>query len=198
MCSYRCFYSATEKPKKLIKKPTGFDQFESVLKGRYYANQILWGGKLSKQLKNSILAEIKKNNTSLFTQEIILSLIIKSNFVFLSELYDSFYEEIFEFDRWTSKTRVVISLLASAVINIENDNLIMAKKNLDMIDIDKTEMGYHEFLSLFYNLIGMKISYHQKDLAKNKITFKNIEHLVNKTGFKRFTIQSTNFICEYN
>lgn len=198
MYSYRCFYSATEKPKKLIKKPTGFDQFESVLKGRYYANQILWGGKLSKQLKNSILAEIKKNNTSLFTQEIILSLIIKSNFVFLSELYDSFYEEIFEFDRWTSKTRVVISLLASAVINIENDNLIMAKKNLDMIDIDKTEMGYHEFLSLFYNLIGMKISYHQKDLAKNKITFKNIEHLVNKTGFKRFTIQSTNFICEYN
>jgi len=196
MYSYRCFYSAREKPKKIINKPMGFNQFESVLKGRYYANQILWSGKLSKQLKNSILTEIKKNNTSLFTQEIILSLIIKSHFDFLSKLYDTFYEEIFEFDRWTSKTRIMISLLASALINIENKNLTMAIKNLEMIDVEKVEMGYYEFLSLFLNLIKMKISYHQKDFINNKNANDNLKCFVNMTGFKRFMIESKNFVYE--
>jgi hypothetical protein len=193
MYSYKYFYTAKEKTEYLIKKPKEFNQFQSVLKGRYYANQILWNSKLSKNIKTSILKEIKKNNTSLFTQEIILSLIIKSHFGFLSELYDSFYEEIFEFDRWTSKTRIVISLLASALINIENKNLTMAIKNIDMIDIEKVEMGYYEFLSLFLNLIKMKISYHQKDFINNKIASENLKHLVKKTGFKRFMIESKNF-----
>jgi len=67
-----------------------------------------------------------------------------------------------------------------------------------MINIDKTEMGYHEFLSLFFYIIGMKISYYKNDHAKNKIYFENIKYLANKTGFKRFMIQSTDFICEYN
>lgn len=196
MNSYKYFYTAKEKTEKFIEKPQEFNHFESVLKGRYYANQILWSSKLSKHVKTSILKEIKKNNTSLFTQEIILSLIIKSHIDFLSELYNSFYEEIFEFDRWTSKTRIVISLLASALINIENNNLTMAIKNLDMIEIEKVEMGYYEFLSLFLNLIKMKISYHQKDFINNKNASDNLKCLVNKTGFKRFMIESKNFTYE--
>jgi hypothetical protein len=193
MYSYKCFYTGKEKTEYLIKKPKEFNQFESVLKGRYYANQILWSSKLTKHIKTSILKEIKKNNTSLFTQEIILSLIIKSHIDFLSELYNSFYEEIFEFDRWTSKTRIMISLLASALINIENKNLTMAIKNLDMIDIEKVEMGYYDFISLFFELITMKISQYQKDSYQNKIASENLKYLVKKTGFKRFIIESKNF-----
>lgn len=193
MYSYKYFYTAKEETEYLIKKPKGFNQFESILKGRYYANQILWSTKLSERLKTNILEEIRKNNTSLFIQEIILSLIIKSHLGFLSTLYNSYYEEIFEFDRWTSKTRIVISLLASAVINIENKHLRMAKENLEMIDIEKIEMGYHDFISLFFELITMKISQHQEDSYRNKIASENLKGLVNKTGFKMFMIQSKNF-----
>jgi hypothetical protein len=87
----------------------------------------------------------------------------------------------------------MISLLASALINIENKNLTMAIKNLDMIDIEKVEMGYYDFISLFYELITMKISQYQKDSYQNKIASENLKYLVKKTGFKRFIIESKNF-----
>ena len=50
-----------------------------------------------------------------------------------------------------------------------------------------------DFISLFFELITMKISQHQEDSYRNKIASENLKGLVNKTGFKRFMIQSKNF-----
>ena len=67
---------------------------------------------------------------------------------------------------------------------------------LDMIDIEKVEMGYYDFISLFFELTTMKISQYQKDSYQNKIASENLKYLVKKTGFKRFMIESKNFTYE--
>ena len=191
MLSYWQFYSGGKMTNKVM-KPGLFDSFNPVLKGRYFGYQILWTNDFN--LTSEVFREIKKNDTSLFTQEIILSLIIKSDYKTLTSLYNLYYEDIFEFDRWTTKTRITIALLASAIINWNNKSLKIATANLEMIELEKIEMGYYEYLSLFYELVSMMITYANSDYDENKRAHINLKKLVKKTGFKIFLSKSSAFI----
>jgi len=63
-----------------------------------------------------------------------------------------------------------------------------------MIELEKIEMGYYEYLSLFYELVSMMITYANSDYGENKRAHINLKKLVKKTGFKIFLSKSSAFI----
>ena len=135
--------------------------------------------------------ECKKNKNSVykvsfFLEEIIPSLIFKKNFAFLNELVDAFYEEILEMDRWSSKTGQALSLIAMANLNIEKDNLTIAQINLNLVELEKVELSYSDYVSLFYYQTKLKISYLKNIKDDNKKIKSILEDIIQKTKFTKF------------
>jgi hypothetical protein len=63
---------------------------------------------------------------------------------------------------------------------------IIAKRNLDLIELDKVEIGYYEYLSLFYYLTQLKISFSEKNKTTNELSKKHLNLFIKKTKFIRF------------
>ena len=70
---------------------------------------------------------------------------------------DKYYEQIFEMDRWSSQSTISNYLIGLANVNIYKGNLKTAKINLELIELDKVELGYTDFLTLFYYLTYIRL-----------------------------------------
>ncbi|MEN8745181.1 MAG: hypothetical protein ABF284_01265 [Polaribacter sp.] len=190
---YWKFYSSKKYLHIEIKKPAQFETFHRVLQGRYYAYLLLKSESRNSDVEKKIIFSCKKSiqNKSIYEisyllEEIIPSLIFKKNFTFLNELVNTFYEEILETDRWSSKTGHALSLIAMANLNIEKDNLTIAQINLNLVELEKVELSYSDYVSLFYYQTKLKISYLKNVKDDNKKIQLIIENLIQKTKFTKF------------
>ena len=190
---YWKFYSSKKYHHIEITKPASFEAFHPVLQGRYYAYSLLKSEGRDSSIENKIIfyckKSIKKNSIyeiSFLLEEIIPSLIFKKNFDFLAELVDEFYEEILEMDRWSSKTGHALSLIAMANLNIQKDNLTMAQINLNLVELEKVELSYSDYVSLFYYQAKLQITYLKDAKENNKKTKLILENLIEKTKFTKF------------
>jgi hypothetical protein len=184
---YKRFYSENTDYQDIeIFKPIGFSDFYSVLKGRYYGYCILKSKSVSKTLKNDILKECTTIRVSFFLEEIIPALLIKNEYEFLKLILDTYYEELFESDVWSSTTTSAIYLIGLSNSNWHAKSYSRAKRNLELVQLELVEIGYYDYLSLLYYYTKLKISFSEKAIEINRNALKNIKLHVKKTGFKLF------------
>jgi hypothetical protein len=176
-----------------IKVPNEFKSFHPVLKGRYLAYLIYSAKIIDAKLTRYILQEIKENQVSFLSLEIVAALIFKEGYQLLSLIFDKYYEDIFEAVSWNSKTHNVINLIGLAQVNWYNQNLSSAKKNLELVELFKVELAYFDYFSIFYYLTQLKISYTEKDLALNTIAKAQLEKHIAKTQFIVFQEQAVSY-----
>jgi hypothetical protein len=186
MYKYKSFYIDNLNLPLDIKKPKEFDSFHYTLKGRYYGIHLLHSKEDIKHIKNEILLECKKNKVSFFLIEIIPALVFIEEIYFLEELLNKYYEEVFDGEVWSSETTNAIYLIGLANVNLFTNKPIIAKRNLDLIELDKVEIGYYEYLSLFYYLTQLKISFSEKNKTTNELSKKHLNLFIKKTKFIRF------------
>ena len=89
-------------------------------------------------------------------------------------------------DRWSSKTGHALSLIAIANLNIQKDNLTMAQINLNLVELEKVELSYSDYVSLFYYQTKLQITYLKDAKGDNKKTKLILENLIQKTKFTKF------------
>jgi len=192
---YKYYYSEYESFINYeIKKPKEFPSFYSVLKGRFYGCCILQSQKVSPKLKKEIFDECSSNRVSFFLEEIIPALIIKEEYDVLKEIMDKYYEELFESDIWSSTTTSAIYLIALSNSNWYSASYSRAKRNLELVDLELVEIGYYDYLSLFYYFTKLKISFSENEIDTNHNALKNLKLHVKKTGFKLFLSLAKGFI----
>jgi hypothetical protein len=190
---YWKFYSSKEYRQIEIKRPPKFDSFHPVLKGRFYAYLLLKSGKREYNIEKEIIKYCKNSargfavyEISFLLEEIIPALIFIKNFAFLNELVDSFYEEILEMDRWSSKTGHALSLIAMANLNIKKGNLTIAQINLNLVELEKVELSYSDYVALYFYQAKLQITYLKRATAENIKIRLVLENLIQKTGFTKF------------
>ncbi len=186
MEAYKLFYSNEPLKKSKIKLPSNYKTFFPVLVSRYFGYLIFFEKKLTKNLKTKIKKELNEFGTKLFLIEIIPALILKEEFIFLEELLDEYYEDIFENDTWAAEGFMSNMLIGLANVNINSKRLKAAKINLNLINLDKIELGYADYLTLFYNLTWLKISVLENKKDEINFYFDEITKTSNEIGFHKF------------
>lgn len=194
MYFYRDFY--TEKNTYLqfeLTKPKQFPEFYSVLKGRFYACCIMQSQQVSIELRKEIFDECTKIRVSFFLEEIIPALIIKDEYDLLKELINKYYEELFESDIWSFTTTSAIYLIGLSTINWQAGSFSRAKRNLELVKLEHVELGYYDYLALFYYFTKLKISFSENDIQANSEAFVNLKIHVKKTNFTLFITKAKAF-----
>ena len=191
---YQKFYSDGDYIGILIDLPIKSKQLFPVLLGRYYGYKILSIEKIDKSLENSIKKELKSRQHHLFLVEIVPALVFKEEYDFLNSIIEKYYEEIFEMDRWSSKSTVANYLIGLASVNIFKGNLKAAKNNLDLVELDKIELAYTDYISLFYLLTKLKLHFHEKDFYEVNEYYSKLKELANKIGFHKFIAIAQKYI----
>ena len=79
-----------------------------------------------------------------------------------------------------------IYLIALANINWYSNNISTAKGNLELVVLEKVELSYYDYVSLFYYQTKIKISHLENDDITNAASFLILKKLVLKTGFIKF------------
>jgi hypothetical protein len=194
MAFYQKFYSNEDYSGILIDLPIKSEPLYPVLLGRYYGYKILSAEKIDKSLENSIKKELKTAKKHLFLIEIVPALVFKEEYEFLNSIIEHYYEELFEVDRWSSKSTVANYLIGLASVNLFKGNLKAAKNNLDLIELDKIELAYTDYITLFYYLTKIKLYFYQKDFNKVNENYSKLKGLANKIGFHKFITASKKYI----
>ena len=194
MDCYKEFYTGGICENKDIKRPANFSTLNPVLKGRFYSYKILLSSTVDKSLKEELFNECKTTKVSLFLAEVVPALLIKEEYKILGMLSDKFYEQIFELDYWSDNTMSSIYLIALANISWYSNNISIAKGNLELVVLDKVELSYYDYVSLFYYQIKIKISHSENDFTVNENSFLVLKKLVVKTGFIKFLEVSKKYI----
>jgi hypothetical protein len=162
--------------------------------GRYYGYKILSIHKIDKSLENSIKKELKSTQHHLFLIEIVLALVLKEENDFLNSIIENYYEELFEEDRWSSKSTVANYLIGVASVNIHKGNLKVAKNNLDLVELDKIELAYTDYIMLFYFLTKIKLHFYEKDFYEANENYSKLKELADKIGFHKFIAIAQKYI----
>lgn len=184
---YKNYYSESESFLNYeLKKPIDFSNFHSVLKGRFYGYCILKSQKVSRKLKKAFFDECSTVRVSFFLEEIIPALIIKEEYDILKEIMDKHYEELFESDIWSSTTTSAIYLIGLSNSNWHAASFARSKRNLELVDLELVEIGYYDYLALFYYFTKLKISFSENEIATNHDALKKLKIHVKKTGFILF------------
>ena len=186
MDCYRQFYTGGICENYEIKRPENFSTFNEVLKGRFYSYKIMRSSVIDSSLKEELFKECKTAKVNMFLEEVIPALLIKEEYKILTKLSDKFYEQIFESDNWSDYTMSSIYLIALANINWYSNNISTAKGNLELVVLEKVELSYYDYVSLFYYQTKIKISHLENDDITNAASFLILEKLVLKTGFIKF------------
>ena len=147
---YRQFYMGGNCENHEIKRPKNFSTFNEVLKGRFYSYKIMLSSVIDSSLKEELFKECKTSKVNMFLEEVIPALLIKEEYKILTKLSDKFYEQIFESDNWSDYTMSSIYLIALANINWYGNNISTAKGNLELVVLEKVELSYYDYISLFY------------------------------------------------
>jgi len=135
-----------------------------------------------------------KIKVSLISQEVIPALIVKEEYTLLSVIFEKHYEELFETTSWSYKTSNSINLIGMANVNWHQKNYASAKNNLALVELDKVELGYYAYFSLFYYLTQLKLSFSENDLINNKFAQSEITKFSIKTKFSIFDSLAKNFV----
>ena len=183
---YRQFYMGGNCENHEIKRPKNFSTFNEVLKGRFYSYKIMLSSVIDSSLKEELFKECKTAKINMFLEEVIPALLMKEEYKILTKLSDKFYEQIFESDNWSDYTMSSIYLIALANINWYGNNISTAKGNLELVVLEKVELSYYDYISLFYYQTKIKISHLENDDITNAASFLILEKLVLKTGFIKF------------
>jgi len=191
---YKQFYTEGICGNQNIKRPTGFHKYNLVLQGRFYGYKIMSVKTIDSVLKKELFKEFTINKTSWFAIEVLPALLIKEQYKILTELSDKFYEQIFDSDKWSDETMSSIYLIALANISWYNDEISIAKINLELVVLEKVELSYYEYVSLFYYQTKIKISHSENDAIANANSFLVLKKLVVKTGFIKFLEVSQKYI----
>jgi hypothetical protein len=191
---YQKFYSNEDHRGILIDLPKKPEQLYPVLLGRYYSYKILSIDKIDKLLENSIKNELKSTQHHLFLIEIILALVLKEEYDFLNLIIEKYYEELFEVDRWSSKSTIANYLVGLASVNIYKGNLKAAKNNLDLVELDNIELAYTDYITLFYFLTKIKLHFYQKEFYEVNEYYFKLKELANKIGFHKFIAIAQKYI----
>ncbi len=194
MTFYQKYYSNEEYSNILIDYPKKSEQLYPVLLGRYYGYKILSGGKIDELLENSIKKELKLRKPHLFLIEIIPALVLKEDYDFLNSIIEKYYEELFEVDRWSSKSTIANYLIGLASVNIYKGNIKAAKNNLDLVELDKIELAYTDYITLFYFLTKIKLHYYEKNFYEVNENYSKLKELANKIGFHKFITIAKKYI----
>ncbi len=188
------FTTVARNPKEVVEVASDFSSYHPVLKGRYVGYLILKAEKIEKQTEKMVLNEFKKNKVSLFAQEVITSLIIREAYEILSKIFDNYYDDLFETSSWSYKTIDSINLIGLANVNWYRQNYISARRNLELVELDKVELGYFEYISMFYYLTQLKISAYENDTKLNNFARLALQSIVVKTKFVRFEIEMKKYL----
>ena len=191
---YRDYYILKKSNLKPPKKPDGFSDLYSVLKGRYYGSCILASGELDLKLKKEILNECKNNRVSYFLEEVVPALLVIQEYDFLTLLFENYYEDIFEFGVWSSSTTQSIYLVALAWLNCEKNELKIARKNLEFVQISRVEISYEKYIRLFYQFILLQLTFKEEDKKANKLASSELKSLVSETKFSKFQEISSSYL----
>lgn len=186
MAFYQKYYSNKDYSDILIDLPKKPELLYPVLLGRYYGYKILNSEKIDKSLKKLIIEELKSTQLHLFLIEIVPALVLKEEYDFLNSIIENYYEELFEVDRWSSKSTVSNYLIGIANVNIFKGNLKAAKNNLDLIELDKIELAYKDYITLFFLLTKIKLYFNERDFDKVNENYFKLRKLANKIGFYKF------------
>ena len=117
-------------------------------------------------------------------------------YLFLEDLINMFYEDLFESDRWDANTASGIYLIALANVNWKNNNIKSAISSLELVELDKIELGYENYVTLFYHLTKLKISFSEKNKLENIKVYLSIKKIVKITGFKKFITESKKYLLK--
>ena len=191
---YQKFYSNEDYNGVLINLPKKSEQLYPVLLGRYYGYKILSAEKIDKSLENSIKNELKSAQHQLFLLEIIPALVLRDATDLLDLIFENYYEELFEVDGWSSKTSVAIYLIGLASLNINKENFKTAQNNLSLVELDKIELAYTDYITLFYFLTKIKLYFYEKDFHKVYDNYSKLKELANKIGFHKFITVAQKYI----
>ena len=191
---YQKFYCNEDHIGILIDYPKKAEQIYPVLLGRYYGYKIISEEKIDKTLENSIKKELKSTQPHLFLIEIVPALVFKEEFEFLDSIIEKYYEELFEVDRWSSKSTIANYLIGLASVNIYKGNLKAAKNNLDLVELDKIELAYTDYITLFYFLTKIKLYFYEKDFYEVNENYSKLKELANKIGFYKFITIAQKYI----
>jgi len=183
---YRLFYTGAICKNQEIKRPEAFSTFNEVLKGRFYSYKIMRSSAIDSSLKEELFKECKTTKVNMFLEEVIPALLIKEEYKILTKLSNKFYEQIFESGNWSDNTMSSIYLIALANINWYSNNISTAKGNLELVVLEKVELSYYDYVSLFYYQTKIKISHLENDDITNAASFLILKKLVLKTGFTKF------------
>jgi len=183
---YRQFYTGGICKNQEIKRPENFSTFNEVLKGRFYGYKIMLSSVIDSSLKEELFKECKTAKINMFLEEVIPALLMKEEYKILTKLSDKFYEQIFESDNWSDYTMSSIYLIALANINWYGNNISTSKGNLELVVLEKVELSYYDYVSLFYYQTKIKISHLENDDITNVASFLILKKLVLKTGFIKF------------
>jgi len=194
MAFYQKFYSNEDYSAVLIDLPQKSESLYPVLLGRYYGYKIFRTEKTDASLENSIKKELKTTQPHLFLIEIVPALVLKEEYDFLNSIIDTYYEELFEVDRWSSKSAVANYLIGIASVNINTGNLKAAKNNLAFVELDKIELAYTDYITLFYYLTKIKLYFYEKDLHKVNENYSLLKTLATKIGFYKFITVAQKYI----
>lgn len=194
MAFYQKFYSNEDFSAVLIDLPQKSESLYPVLLGRYYGYKILRTEKTDASLENTIKKELKTTQPHLFLIEIVPALVLKEEYDFLNSIIDTYYEELFEVDRWSSKSAVANYLIGIASVNINTGNLKAAKNNLAFVELDKIELAYTDYITLFYYLTKIKLYFYEKDLHKVNENYSLLKTLATKIGFYKFITVAQKYI----
>jgi hypothetical protein len=196
MHAYKAFYIDQGELSSIarINKPSEFNDLYVTLKGRYYGVCLLFEFETINTIKAELLKACQTNKISYFLIEVIPALIIKEYYDFLNEILDKYYEDVFDGDVWSSETSNAIYLIGVATNNWHKKNIQRAYKNLELVNLDKVEIGYVDYVSLFYQLTLLKISYSDNDKKANNLAIKELKKLVRKTRFHRLGTLAENYI----
>lgn len=196
MGQYKAFYIDGKNVEQImpVTKPKDFDALFVTLKGRYFGMRFLLEPAHSVAIKNEIRNACKTVHISFFLIEIIPALIFKEAYDFLEELLDSYYEEVFEGEVWSSETTNAIYLIGLSTINWQRNNFVVAKRNLELIDLSRVEIGYVDYVALFYHLIALQISQSENNKKANAKALKTLQQLIKKTKFIRFEEKAARFV----
>ena len=191
---YRLFYNGEGIQNKAIKLPKNSNVLNQTLMGRYYGYKVFANDGVDPNLVKEIKWQCKKINMSSFSLELFPALIIKNRIDIISSLIDLYYEDLFDTDGWNSQTTICMSLISVANLNIHEERLTLARRNLEIVELEKVEMSYYGYISLLYYFTATKISYFENNKKDNVSSLAVLSEFITLTGFNHFRTVSLPYV----
>lgn len=191
---------------KLIDLNRLHPDFFIVLQGRCLAYNLLYFSELKNNREFELTWEklLHKITTSgkvnMVTIEVFPALLFLKDFQKTTYLIENYYEELLTLENWSSYPNLGMILITQTLHLIKENKIREAKIGFELIDLSKFSLAYYDYIKLFF-----LIAKYQLELASASDTIKLIEiqteyeSIVNRTGFKRFSVDfMTHYLTNYD